>query len=98
MSIQQQDVQQAVQAVMDPATGQGLLELAQMKNLQINGGDVAFDIELSYPARSQHAALRQAAWPGVSASGADSRQTTSDTAASDENAGMSGQNTRLPAE
>ena len=30
MSIQQQDVQQAVQAVIDPATGQGLLELAQM--------------------------------------------------------------------
>ncbi len=60
MSIQQQDVQQAVQAVIDPATGQGLLELAQMKNLQIQGGDVAFDIELGYPAKSQHAALRQA--------------------------------------
>ncbi len=71
MSIQQQDVQQAVQAVVDPATGQGLFELAQMKNLQVKGADVAFDIELGYPAKSQHAALRQAlvaavrALPGV---------------------------------
>ena len=71
MSIQQQDVQQAVQAVVDPATGQGLLELAQMKNVRINGADVSFDIEMGYPAQSQHPALRQAlvaavrALPGV---------------------------------
>ncbi|MBS0406962.1 MAG: iron-sulfur cluster carrier protein ApbC [Proteobacteria bacterium] len=71
MSIQQQDVQQAVQAVVDPATGQGLLELAQMKNVLISGADVSFDIEMGYPAQSQHPALRQAlvaavrALPGV---------------------------------
>ena len=71
MSIQQQDVQQAVQAVVDPATGQGLLDLAQMKNVRINGADVSFDIEMGYPAQSQHPALRQAlvaavrALPGV---------------------------------
>ena len=71
MSIQQQDVQQAVQADVDPATGQGLLELAQMKNVRINGADVSFDIEMGYPAQSQHPALRQAlvaavrALPGV---------------------------------
>ena len=71
MSIEQQDVQQAVQAVVDPATGQGLLELAQLKNVQVTGADVSFDLELGYPAQSQHAALRQAlvaavrALPGV---------------------------------
>ena len=71
MSIEQQDVQQAVQAVVDPATGQGLLELAQLKNVQVMGADVSFDLELGYPAQSQHAALRQAlvaavrALPGV---------------------------------
>ncbi|HUD35194.1 MAG TPA: iron-sulfur cluster carrier protein ApbC, partial [Variovorax sp.] len=31
-----------------------------VKNVQINEGDVAFDVELGYPAKSQHAALRRA--------------------------------------
>ena len=71
MSIQPQDVQQAVQAVIDPGTGQGLLELAQIGNVQISGADVSFDLEMGYPAQSQHPALRQAlvaalrALPGV---------------------------------
>ena len=33
---------------------------AQLKNLRIDGGDVAFDVELGYPAKSQIAALRKA--------------------------------------
>ena len=32
----------------------------QLKNLRIDGGDVAFDVELGYPAKSQIAALRKA--------------------------------------
>jgi ATP-binding protein involved in chromosome partitioning len=33
---------------------------AQVKNLRIEGGDVAFDVELGYPGKSQHPALRKA--------------------------------------
>ncbi len=60
MGIQEQDVQQAVAAVIDPNTGQDFVSTRQLKNLQVSGGDVSFDIELGYPARSQMPALRQA--------------------------------------
>ncbi|HOB67838.1 iron-sulfur cluster carrier protein ApbC [Ottowia sp.] len=72
MSIQEQDVLQAVAAVIDPNTGKDFVSTRQLKNLQVSGGDVAFDVELGYPARSQIPALRQAliaavrGLPGVS--------------------------------
>ncbi|WOP14886.1 iron-sulfur cluster carrier protein ApbC [Ottowia sp. SB7-C50] len=72
MSIQEQDVLQAVAAVIDPNTGKDFVSTRQLKNLQVSGGDVAFDVELGYPAKSQIPALRQAliaavrGLPGVS--------------------------------
>ncbi|MFD1892719.1 iron-sulfur cluster carrier protein ApbC [Ottowia beijingensis] len=60
MSIQQQDVLQAIAAVIDPNTGKDFVSTKQVKNLQLNGGDVSFDVELGYPAKSQIPALRQA--------------------------------------
>ena len=57
--------------VADPNTGRDFVSAKQIRNLRIEGGDVSFDIELGYPGRSQHAALRQAlvsaarALPGV---------------------------------
>ena len=67
MSIQEQDVQSALQAVVDPATGRSVLDTAQMKNLRIEGTSVAFEVELGYPAISQHAALQQALAAAVQA-------------------------------
>jgi ATP-binding protein involved in chromosome partitioning len=61
----------ALAAVKDPNTGSDFVSTKALKNLQVNGGDVAFDVELGYPARSQVPALRQAlvaaarAVPGV---------------------------------
>ena len=72
MSIQEQDVLQAVAAVIDPNTGKDFVSTRQLKNLHVSGGDVSFDVELGYPAKSQIPALRQAligavrALPGVS--------------------------------
>ncbi len=72
MSIQEQDVLQAVAAVIDPNTGKDFVSTRQLKNLQVSGGDVSFDVELGYPAKSQIPGLRQAliaavrALPGVS--------------------------------
>ncbi|CAM3928019.1 iron-sulfur cluster carrier protein ApbC [Bordetella tumbae] len=51
---------QALQAVIDPNTGKPLAEAKAVKNLQIDGADVAFDVELGYPAKSQIPALRSA--------------------------------------
>ena len=79
MSIQEQDVQRALQAVVDADSGRPLMDAAQMKNLRIRGAEVAFEIELGYPALSQHAALQQAlaakvrALPGVGAVAVDIR-------------------------
>jgi ATP-binding protein involved in chromosome partitioning len=51
---------QALQAVIDPNTGRPVADAKSVKNLQIDGSDVAFDVELGYPAKSQVAALRGA--------------------------------------
>ena len=49
----------ALKAVTDPNTGQDFVSTKQLKNLRIEDGDVTFDIELGYPAKSQIAPLRK---------------------------------------
>ena len=62
----------ALGAVKDPHTGQDYVSTKALKNLKAEGGKVSFDVELGYPAKSQHPALRQAltaaarSVPGVS--------------------------------
>ena len=56
----EQAVLQALQSVVDPNTGRDFVSTKQLKNLKVEGGDVAFDVELGYPAKSQIAALRRA--------------------------------------
>ena len=51
---------QALQTVIDPNTGQDFVATKILKNLQVQGADVSFDVELGYPAKSQIPALRQA--------------------------------------
>ena len=61
----------ALQAVADPNTGKPLAAGKSLQNIRIDGDDVAFEVELGYPAGSQHDALRRAlvdaarAVPGV---------------------------------
>ncbi len=51
---------QALQAVIDPNTGKDFVSTKQLRNLSVEGGNVSFDVELGYPAKSQIPALRQA--------------------------------------
>jgi ATP-binding protein involved in chromosome partitioning len=51
---------EALKSVIDPNTGKDFVSGRQVKNLRIEGGDVAFDVELGYPAKSQVPALRKA--------------------------------------
>ncbi|MBX3609259.1 MAG: iron-sulfur cluster carrier protein ApbC [Hydrogenophaga sp.] len=60
MSVDQQALLQALQAVQDPNTGRDFVSTKALKNLQIGDGDVSFDVELGYPAKSQVAGLRKA--------------------------------------
>ncbi|MDH3459621.1 MAG: iron-sulfur cluster carrier protein ApbC [Burkholderiaceae bacterium] len=47
----------ALKAVVDPNTGSDFVSTKQIKNLHVNDGDVAFEVELGYPAQSQLAGL-----------------------------------------
>jgi ATP-binding protein involved in chromosome partitioning len=60
MTITEQALKAALQTVVDPNTGRDLITGKQLKNLRIEGGDVSFDVELGYPAKSQVAPLRKA--------------------------------------
>ena len=51
---------QALQTVIDPNTGKDFVSTKALKNLQVQDGDVSFDIELGYPAKSQMPGLRKA--------------------------------------
>lgn len=49
----------ALKSVVDPNTGKDFVSTKALRNLRIDGGDVAFDVELGYPAKSQVAGLRK---------------------------------------
>ncbi len=49
-----------IKTVVDPNTGRDFVSTRQLKNLRIEAGDIAFDIELGYPAKSQIVSLRKA--------------------------------------
>ena len=55
----QDQLLQALAAVIDPNTGKDFVTTKALKNLQISGGDIAFEVELGYPAKSQFAAFRK---------------------------------------
>ncbi|MEN9384104.1 MAG: Septum site-determining protein MinD [Pseudomonadota bacterium] len=60
MALDQQALLQALQTVLDPNTGKDFVSTKALKNLQVQEGDVSFDVELGYPCKSQHPALRKA--------------------------------------
>jgi ATP-binding protein involved in chromosome partitioning len=60
MTVTVQAINDAIQAVIDPNTGKDFVSTKAVKNLTVSDGDVAFDVELGYPAKSQIAGLRKA--------------------------------------
>ena len=60
MSIDHQALLQALQTVIDPNTGRDFVSTKALRNLQVRGAEVAFEVELGYPAQSQIPALREA--------------------------------------
>ena len=50
---------QALQTVVDPNTGKDFVSTKSIKNMSLTDGDVVFDVELGYPAKSQIAGFRK---------------------------------------
>ncbi|NTV09619.1 MAG: iron-sulfur cluster carrier protein ApbC [Zoogloea sp.] len=71
MSLTEQTVLSALKDLIDPNTGKDYVATRAVKNLRVTGGDLALEIELGYPAKSQIEAIRAdvaarlAALPGV---------------------------------
>ena len=65
MSITIEAVKAALSGVIDPNTGKDLISSRSAKNIQINGDNVLFDVELGYPAKSQIDGIRKAAVEAV---------------------------------
>jgi ATP-binding protein involved in chromosome partitioning len=60
MSITAEDVKAALSVVVDPNTNKDFVSSKSLKNIQVDGGNVALDVELGYPAKSQIAGIRSA--------------------------------------
>jgi ATP-binding protein involved in chromosome partitioning len=58
MSITVETVKEALAKVVDPNTGKDLVMGKAIKNIQVDGANVSFDVELGYPAKSQIPAIR----------------------------------------
>ena len=60
MPVTEQALTDALKQVVDPNTGKDFVSTRLLRNLSVQGGEVAFDVELGYPAKSQIPALRSA--------------------------------------
>jgi len=71
MAITEADVQASVRSLIDPNTGRDFAAAKAVRKVQVDGSNVAVELMLGYPAKSQHQALRKlvqnqlAALPGV---------------------------------
>ena len=60
MALEQQAILDALQTVLDPNTGKDFVSSKALRNLQVAAtGDVSFDVELGYPAKSQFDDFRE---------------------------------------
>ena len=72
MAATQEAVLAALTNFIDPNTGKDYVSTRALKNLKVEGGEVSFDVELGYPAKTQLETIRLAladavrAVPGVS--------------------------------
>jgi ATP-binding protein involved in chromosome partitioning len=60
MAVTEQAILDALKSVIDPNTGKDFVSTKAIKNLTVTDGDVAFEVELGYPAKSQIPGFRKA--------------------------------------
>ncbi len=71
MPITEADAQASLRSLLDPNTGRDFVSTKSIRKIQVDGNNVAVDVLLAYPAKSQHETLRKlvhnhlAALPGI---------------------------------
>jgi len=60
MAVVEQTVLDALKGVIDPNTGRDFVSAKSIRNLTVTDGDVAFEVTLGYPAKSQIPGFRKA--------------------------------------
>ena len=71
MPISEADVQASLHALVDPNTSRDFVSAKAVRKVSVDGSSVTVDLQLAYPAKSQHEALRKlvqgklAALPGI---------------------------------
>ncbi len=59
MAVTEQVLTEALKAVVDPNTGRDFVSSRAIRNLSVADGDVAFDVEMPYPCKSQMPGFRK---------------------------------------
>jgi len=67
MAISQSDVEAALKSVVDPNTGKDFYAGKAVKSVRAEGAEVTIDLQLGYPAKSQHEAIRKRVRDAVAA-------------------------------
>jgi len=67
MALSEADVQACLATVVDPNTGRDFVAGKSVKKISVTGADVAIELTLGYPAKSQHESLKQLAQQAVAA-------------------------------
>ena len=67
MSLSETDVSACLKAVIDPNTGKDFVAGKAVKSVRAEDGQVAIEIQLAYPAKSQHEAIRKLVRDAVAA-------------------------------
>lgn len=72
MALSEAQVHSALKALVDPNTGKDFIATRAARNIRISGEDVALEIELGYPGKSQHEPIRRQIIQALKAAGAAS--------------------------
>src|SRR5687768_6940286 len=70
MSMNEASISEALKSLVDPNTGKDFVTTRSARNLKINGNDVALEIELGYPGKSQHEPIRREVLQALKSAGA----------------------------
>jgi ATP-binding protein involved in chromosome partitioning len=72
MSVTESGAQEALRKLVDPNTGKDYVSTRSARNIRVSGDDVALEIELGYPGKSQHEPIRRQVTQALKAAGAGS--------------------------
>src|SRR5437762_9362261 len=67
MPLSDADITTSLKGVIDPNTGKDLVTGKAVKNVRVDGDQIAVDIQLGYPAKSQHEMIRKLVQNAVAA-------------------------------